>query len=213
MRSKQIIFIPLVVLLFTSCALGHRHNYHDTIANIAASGNITVALATHDQRQYILSGQSAPEYVGMRRGGFGNPFNITTVSGKPLAEDITTSICNSLSAKGYKAVAVSVVHSDTRDKVIEKMKQSESKRLLLVTLNEWQSDTSINTGLSYNVRLEVLDSNGHKLAEKIIKGDDNFRSSVWAWDPLAEGREAIHKAFKEKLEALLNSGEVLKTLQ
>ncbi len=210
MRLSHITFILLSIFLLTSCAVGNQHSYHDTIVNIAASGNITVAATTHDQRQHIVSGQSPPDYVGMQRGGFGNPFNVTTASGKPLAEDITTSICNSLSAKGYKAVAVSVIHTDSRNKIIEKMKQTKSKRLLLVTLNEWQSDTYTNTGLSYDIKLEVLDSSGHKLTEKIIKGDDNLGGS--AWNPPAHAREAIPKAFKEKLEALLNSEEILKTL-
>lgn len=210
MRLSHITFILLSIFLLTSCAVGNQHSYNDTIANIAASGNITVAATTHDQRQYTISGHSPPDYVGMQRGGFGNPFNVTTASGKPLAEDITTSICNSLSAKGFRAIAVNVAHSDNRNEVIAKLRESQSKRLLLLTLNEWQSDTYTNTGLSYDVKLEVLDSNGHKLSEKIIKGDDNLGGS--AWNPPAHAREAIPKAFKEKLEALLNSEEILKTL-
>jgi hypothetical protein len=91
-----------------------------------------------------------------------------------------------------------------------KMRETKGKRLLLLTLNEWQSDTYTNTGLSYDVKLEVLDSNGYKLTEKVIKGDDNLGGS--AWNPPSHAREVIPKAFKEKLEALLNSEEILKTL-
>lgn len=146
----------------------------------------------------------------MQRGGWGNPFNVTTASGKPLAEDITTSICNSLSSKGFKAVAVSVSYSDSRDKIMEKMREAQSERLLLLTLNEWYSDTYTNTGLSYDVKIEVFDTNGNRLAEKRTKGDDNLGGDFW--NPPAHAKEAIPKAFKEKLEALLNNEEILKTL-
>jgi hypothetical protein len=211
MRLMHKPFFLLIIFILSSCAVGNQHNYHDTIANITTTGSITVATATHDQRQHILSGQSPPNYVGMQRGGWGNPFNVTTASGKPLADDITTSICNSLSSKGFKAVAVSVSHSDSRDKIMEKMKEAESERLLLFTLNEWQSDTYTNTGLSYDVKIEVFNSNGKRLAEKSIKGDDNLGGSFM--NPPAHAKEVIPKAFREKIEVLLNSEDILKTLR
>jgi hypothetical protein len=211
MKLRHAIISLLSILILTSCAVGNQHSYHDTIANIAVSGNITVAATTHDQREYIVSGQSPLNYVGMQRGGFGNPFNVTTASGKPLAEDITTSICHSLSVKGFRAIAVNVAPSDNRNDVIAKLRTSESQRLLLLTLNELQSDTYSNVGFSYNMKLEVFDPNGNKLAEKSIKGDDSLGGS--AWNPPERARGVIPKAFKEKLEALLNSGEILKTLQ
>lgn len=93
---------------------------------------------------------------------------------------------------------------------MEKMREAQSERLLLLTLNEWYSDTYTNTGLSYDVKIEVFDTNGNRLAEKRTKGDDNLGGDFW--NPPAHAKEAIPKAFKEKLEALLNNEEILKTL-
>ena len=144
-------------------------------------------------------------------GAFGNPFSVTTVSGKTLAEDMTTSICNSLAARGFKTVAVIIPHSDSKDKVMEKMREQKSKRLLILSLNEWQSDTHINVGLAYDVRLEIFDAAGNKLAEKKLKGFDDLGQDFW--DPQGLAREAIPKAFKEKIAALLNNEDVLKSLR
>ena len=211
MEKKFILFVAAVLFVSILSGCGIHHSYHDTIANIAASGNITVTTTAHDQREYIVSGQSPTNYVGMQRGGFGNPVNVTTASGKPLAEDITTSICNSLSAKGFRATAVNVAYSNKRSDVIAQLRKSGSKRLLLLTLHEWQCDSLINAELSYDINLEVFDSSGIKLTEKSIKGNDDLGGNFW--NPKGYAQESVLKAFKEKLEALLNSGEILKTLQ
>ncbi len=39
------------------------------------TGTGKVAVATVDERPYVLNGKNPPTYVGIIRGGFGNPFN------------------------------------------------------------------------------------------------------------------------------------------
>ncbi len=213
-------FLLLGIFLLISCASGHKIKYDDAIANITASGSIKIAVTTHDQRQYILSGESTPDYVGLNRGGLSavpfKPHSVATESGKPLAEDITTSICNSLSAKGFKAVAINVTPFEVRDKILAKMKEVKGDRLLLLTLYEWQSDTYANTGLFYNMKLEVFDINGNRLTEKIMKGEDNisrddgyFSTSL----PIENMKIMIPKVFKDKIEVLLNNKDVVETLK
>jgi hypothetical protein len=207
-------FLLLGIFLLISCSAGHKIKYHDTIASISVSGSITIAVTTHDQRQYILSSQSNPDYVGLNRGGFGEPFNVKTESGKPLAEDITTAICNSLAAKGFKSVAVNAMPSEDKNKVLTKMKETKGERLLLLTLYEWQSDTHINTGLFYNMKLEVFDMNGNKLTEKIMKGEDNLGHGDDSFGLTIEKmKKIIPKVFKDKIELLLNNKDVVETLR
>lgn len=211
-------FLLLSIVLLISCFAGHKIKYVDAIATITASGSITVAVTTHDQRQYILSGESTPDYVGLNRGGASavpfKPQSVTTESGKPLAEDITTSICNSLAAKGFRAVAVNVMPSEDKNKILGKMKESKGDRLLLLTLYEWQSDTYNNTGLFYNMKLEVFDINGNKLTEKIMKGEDNIsRGDYTSLLAIDEMKKVIPKVFKDKIEVLLNNKDVVETLK
>lgn len=211
-------FLLLSILLLISCAAGHKIKYHDTVASISTSGSITIAVTTHDQREYILSGQSNPDYVGLNRAGFSlvpfKPQSITTESGKSLAEDITASICNSLAAKGFRAIAVNAMPSEDKNKILAKMKEIKGERLLLLTLYEWQSDTYVNTGLFYNVKLEIFDIHGNKLTEKIMKGEDNLGHGDDSFGlAIVKMQKIIPKVFKDKIEVLLNNKDVVETLK
>ena len=46
-------------MLAGGCAVGNQHVYHDGTAEIGASGNTTVAVATQDLRPYVASGEKA----------------------------------------------------------------------------------------------------------------------------------------------------------
>ena len=83
------------------CAAGNRHAYHETVAVLQASGSKTIAVATHDEREYVRSGHKRPNFVGLQRGGYGNPFNVTTASTHPLAQDMTDAIVEAQELESY----------------------------------------------------------------------------------------------------------------
>ena len=205
------IMFAMLFLFLAGCAVGVKHSYHDVSLDLANNGNFTVAVTTHDQRSYIVSGEKAPNFVGSQRGGYGNPFDVTTASGNALAKDMTNTIVRSLQAKGYDAVPVTVRPSESNEAVILTMLDESAYRSLMVTLIKWKSDTYQNTALLYNVRVEVLDQLGNILAEKSISGRDNLMGSFW--NPPEHARSAIPIAFKEKFETLLNSAEIADALQ
>lgn len=207
----SIIFLLSTGILASGCAVGNKYSYHDTVASIQASGSKTVGIATHDQREYILSGNKNPDFIGLQRGGFGNPFNVTTESEKPLAEDMTRTIAVSLSGKGFKAIPIMVLPSENQSAVLNKLKASAGEILILLTLNEWKSDTATNVALIYDVTLKVYDKSGNPVTEKSLKGKENLKGS--AWNPPAYAREHVPKAFKQKIEDLFNSPEISRTLQ
>src|SRR5262249_22765496 len=78
---------------------------------------------------------------------------------------------------------------------------------LLLVLNEWKSDTYINTDLTYNVTLSIIDSRGTVIAKVDMKGVDNSGGDFL--NPPAHSRTAILPAFKKKLEDLLNHPDVV----
>lgn len=214
MRSQYIGMCALVsfALLFSSgCAVGNKYNFRDVVADISYPGKAAVAVAVHDQREYVKSGAKPASFAGVQRGGFGNPFSVTTRSGRPLADDIAEVVAVSLAKKGYKAVSVTVSPSDPQNAVLARLKGGGSSRMILLTLNEWKSDTYQNVALRYDVRLKVFDKNGNVLAEKKIDGKDNLGGS--AWNPPAVARREVPRALKEKLERLLNSPNIAKALQ
>jgi hypothetical protein len=88
--------------------------------------------------------------------------------------------------------------------------QAGGDRVLLLTLKESKSDTYVGTGLLYDITLRVADRSGHGLAEKRLSGRDDLGAS--AWDPPGHACEAVPRAFKSKLEELLNDAAVTAAL-
>ena len=97
------LFLPVVAVLLTGCAIGNRYAYQSVVANPQLSGTTAVGVATHDQREYVRSGSKDPQFVGLQRGGFGNPFDVRTADDKPLADAMTTALVNTLNKKGFRA--------------------------------------------------------------------------------------------------------------
>jgi hypothetical protein len=201
----------LIGLLATGCAVGNRYAYDSMIVNAAASGMSTLGVATYDQREYVRSGDKAPQFVGLQRGGYGNPFDVKTANDEPLADNMTAVIVNSLRLKGFRTQAVVVTPSMSVSQVRDRLTALETERALLLTLHEWKSDTYMNVGLSYDVTLAVLERAGMVLAERRLSGRDNLGGSFW--NPPAHARDAVPRAFKAKIEELLNDAAVVAALR
>jgi hypothetical protein len=202
--------VVIAMLVLSGCAFGNRHAYHSVLATPALSGTAQVGIATHDQRPYVLSRNKDPQFVGLSRGGYGNPFDVRTADDAPLADGITQALTNSLRARGFRPVAVIVAASMSPSQVQERLAQAGGDRAVLLTLREWKSDTYVGTGLIYDVTLSVVDSSGRVLGEKTLNGRDDLGGNFW--DPPGHAREAVPRAFKGKLEDLLNDAAVTAAL-
>lgn len=198
--------LVMSVAVLSGCAVGQTFRYDQTPLDIKATGNTSVAVASVDKRPYVKSAEKDPNYVGNLRGGFGNPFNVTTESGKPLAEDMSSVICSSLKSKGFTCTPVSIAVNQPDSEVKSKLKATNADRLMQLTIEEWMSSTYTNTGLTYNISLIEMNRDGAVLAEKTLKGDDDLGGSFL--NPPAHAKEAVPQAYKAKLEALLNDAAV-----
>lgn len=206
-HSVRCLFAVCIAGLFMGCAVGQKYSYDTVISDLSASGNKTIGVATHDKRPYILSGEKDPDYVGTLRGGFGNPFNVNTESGRPFSDDISQSIASSLSKKGFKAITIVTLPKDSRENVMEKLKATYGENLILLTLHDWKSDAFANGSLRYSASLEVFDKHGINNAEAKITGEDDLGSAMYSQ------KKAVREAFKKKIEKLLNNPEVVQSLQ
>jgi hypothetical protein len=198
-------------LLFGACAVGNKHAYHSVVASVPSSGADQIAVATHDQRPYIISGNKAPQFVGLSRGGYGNPFDVTTEDGRSLAEDMTQAIVNSLNQKGYHSVPVVVTAADGAAVAREKLVQVDAERAVLLTLREWKSDTYVSTTITYDVTLTVLSRAGEVIGESRLQGEDNLGKDVI--NPPALAKKVTPAAFKAKLEQLFSEPTIVAALQ
>lgn len=205
------ISIAVSCLFLGACAVGNKHEYSGLAPDVIVQSSNSVAVGVHDQRPYVISGNKTGTFVGLSRGGFGNTFNITTASDKPLADDFRTTIAQVLKHNGVSVKEIAIRPTDSGPEARQALVTLKQARSLLLTLTEWKSDTYMGTSLEYDIRLVVLDSAGKELAEKTLRGSDNLGGNPI--NPPGHAKEVIPPAYKKKIEELLTSAEIKEALR
>lgn len=206
----RIIFLPIILsVLVGGCAIGNTHRYDLGDAAFKVKSDKSVAVASLDMRPYVRSGHKTASFVGLMRGGFGNPFDVTTGSGRPLAQDVTTSLVASFTKSNMKATAVNVAPTASESAARETLLKSGADRFILFLIREWKTDTFVNTGLIHDVSLKVLGKEGAELAEKTLKGREELGGLMVP----ADARGHAEKAFRRKLEEAVNDPRVTEALR
>jgi hypothetical protein len=213
MRKSFLTFLLFLAFLIQGCAVGNVYKMSDVKATLQASPpkNNSVAVATLDRRDVIVSQRCPPTYIGMQRAGLGNPWRVNTASGLPLSEDVTRAISESLAIRGYRAIPVNVSYDLTEQQVKELLIRKEADRSIFVMIRQWESDTYTNIGLTYDMSLMVFGLNQVLLAETSVADTKTISGSFW--DPPAAAKEKVPEAFRAVLEALLNDPKVIAALQ
>jgi hypothetical protein len=206
----RIVLIVLAALAASGCAVGNMHNY-TMEPSLTAQGALTVAVATQDARPYVVNREKTANFVGLQRGGFGNPFDVTTESGRPLADDFSAAVTAALSRRGFKATAVSVAPSAALPDVRALAAGARAERVALLSLHEWKADTYTNVALHHEVVLRVFDAAGTLLAQARVAGNDNLGGSVW--NPPEHAKGAVPAAYRKKLEELFSNEAVVRSLR
>ena len=94
MQKKSNFYSVLIVvcsLYLSGCAVGNKYKIEDSKIQFTSTGSSTVSVGALDQRPYVIEKTSPVTYIGMVRGGFGNPFNATTNNGLPFSDNISKS--------------------------------------------------------------------------------------------------------------------------
>jgi hypothetical protein len=201
----------LLSLLLSACAIGNRYDYQSVRAAVPADATkSTIAIAAVDLRPDLLSKDVASSYVGMTRGGFGNPFRVATKSGKPLAEDFARSIAGSLDAAGGKARAVSGFPVSDPAAALAALRTSGASHLVLITIKQWESDTLINTELTFDLTVQVYSPTGALLATATSAGTRSLGGSMF---PVMHAREQLLSEAAKILSALLETPQIARSLK
>lgn len=208
-KLRRCVLLVFLGCLVSGCAIGNTHRYDLGDATFELESDKTVAVTAVDVRPYVRSGEKTPDFVGLMRGGFGNPFDITTDSGRPLADDVTTSIVKSLKVSNVGALEVTVPPGADVAEARKTLLAADADRFAMLLVREWKSDTYFNTGLLYDLSLRVLQQDGTLIVEKTVSGDDNLGASGVP----ADARVNTEKAFRQKLEAVFGDPGVVSALQ
>jgi hypothetical protein len=197
-----------VVTVLGGCAFGRTYSYADApvaLQGVSSSGAVTVAV--QDERAYVLSGGKSERFVGLMRGGFGNPFDVNTSSGGPLAGEIRDAIVRAMKARGIDARPVDAPLRDSMVAVKRRLAEPKPYRAVLVTLHEWKSDTMMSTDLHYDATLMVFDASGTQLASSSVKGLDNLGNLGLS------PNEGISRASARKLDQLFDDEKIVAALK
>jgi len=202
---RGIVGVVMVAALAGGCAVGQQITYTSQVPRIRSPGPVKVAVAVQDARQEVRFGTKSPNFCGMFRGGFGNPFDVTTASNRPLATDFADVIGRGLAAAGMYVAPVPAAPNQQDAETVRGLASQGADRALLIQIAQWKSDTYQNTSLEYFVTARVLDAQGRLLGEDQITGKDSLGG---AWNPGAHAKEVVPLAYREGLERLLNSPRI-----
>lgn len=195
------------MLQLTACVGGQDLGHAPLDLKMGTSGK--VAVGVQDQRPAVLDKSANENYVGMVRGGFGNPFHASTKSKRPLADEMAVPLTEALKKRGANAYSVRLAPSLTRDQVVSLLRNGKPDKLLLLTLKDWETDTYYGSELRYDAEMKVLGKSGDVLASKTIKGTDQLGSGFW--NPQGVAQEQAPLTFKKKMEELYD-GDIAKAL-
>ena len=196
----------LAIVALSGCAVGQKFSYADSSINVASVGTArSAAVAVLDQREYVKSGKKSESFVGLSRGGYGNPFDVSTKSGGSMSSDMAASIAAALQARGLTVQTVGVRPDDGPERARQALLRSGSDRLLLFTLTEWKTDTMMRTGLDFDVTLDVLDRSGAALAQSHVSGKEVSGSSILSAEKDAQAWFAAKVAELIRDEAVANA--------
>ncbi len=134
--------------------------------NVSSCANVYV----QDLRPYIVSKDKKPDFLGIIRGGYGNPTNFTTSSGEPLAGQLGLAIKSSLASDSAQ---VELKSGDTQKT------SSEGCRTLVLTMKEWKIDAMKNANFGVDANMEVYSNTGKLLASDNVERKKKFKQGYF----------------------------------
>ena len=181
-------------------SLGQKVDFAAGCPLIEYETDSTIAVGVHDQRLHVINGEKSSNYVGTVRAGLGLPSKVITTSGKPLADDITLAIVSGFMHMGIKAqsTTTAITFLDSHQGALEKLKKLGQKRIILLTLREWLSDTYGNTGFRINAQLQVYNEEGKEIAIRSVNNLESFNGWVGVFScPVCTGGSYLSRLLND----------------
>ena len=205
---KNCVFV-LLVLLVSGCAVGNKYNYQASSISLPmkTESSDVLVLLVRDLRPYILNGEKAPDFVGLQRGGFGNPFDVTTVSGKPMATEMTAAIADGLANSGYRVVEVFGDHDMAA--LVARAASEAASRIVVLRVKEWKSDIMMSITMHCDMTLAVYQADGGLLAENSARFTQSAGGAQMGGN---KNSQSVTKEFAKQIGYLFNEASVREAL-
>jgi hypothetical protein len=208
MRYRNVSVLLLALAIIGGCAVGNKYDYGSVTVALPVKGNGALAVGVVENRPYVLNGQKHSDFIGIQRGGFGNPFEVTTSTGNPLADDMAKSLAVALTNSGF-TVSTLGIQSPDEAVIATTIARDGRPRNIILTVNEWKTDVMMRIRVLYDLELKVADNTGRVLAINSLKGDEVIGGGGF------EGQNArsASSAFETKIGRLFNSPEIIAALE
>lgn len=208
MKSLRFVVVLSFLLMIAGCAVGNRYDYRESNISLPLNGSGDLSSGVIDMRSYVMSGEKSPEFIGLQRGGFGNPFEVKTSSGKPLADDFNNALSQALLKAGYNVRQLYFSSPDS-SVVTSVISENGSEKNVVLYVTEWKTDVMMNMRLIFDLVLKVYDKKGELLAKNQLEGDEKISGAGFE----SQNSKTAAAAFETKIGRLFNNPEILDALK
>jgi hypothetical protein len=197
----------LVFLFFTGCVISQKTNYTDGFYEIKlpiTRNYYDIVLVVQDKRPYVLDGSFSPSYCGTLQALNGISYPLHTLSDKPLTDDLAILLEKALE-KNSLNVELQFAKPIQEIEEIYSTSKTLNKRLLILILRDWQTDTFVNSDFIYNFNLLVINDQG----KKIFEINSQAKKRIYA---PGNGTPTLKEQIESVFEGVFNSPEILKAI-
>lgn len=204
-------FLPPLALLLTlgACLGGTTYEFAAVEPVLTVSSERTVSASVIDQRPYVVNGEKSPRFAGTARGRMGETVNISTASGRPLAEELTDAVVRALGRQGIAVSALPLPKGTPEEAVLGAFQAQGTDRLLVVRMHEWQTKAYTRVTSRWDLEAIVYDRSGGILARRATRGSQQLGTTNLRGD---SSRIAVGQVSR-KLSDLLNEPAITTALK
>lgn len=162
-------------------------------SEIATGPNVAVHVEVEDRRTFVVDGDRDPAYLGLWRGGYGVPFDVTTESERSLADLIQQDLVRELDALGFRTDA------------------DPPAPLLLVAIQQWKFDEY--WGFWCEMDVAVFDANGERAASWEFRRKTALYERSWGGSAESAWGHQLRGLYGDSLKAIVRENpEIMSAL-
>ena len=208
MNIFKLLGMSFVILALSGCAVGNQYDYRSADVSLPVTGAGELGVGVVDNRSYVLSGDKDPNFIGVQRGGFSNPFNVKTVSGQSLTDDLAVSLEKSLRKSGFTVTSLAIPSAEPSIVASTVAENGKSKNIVL-TVTEWKTDIYLKMSLHFNLLLQVISNEGATVAENRTQGNEIIGGGGLE----SQNAKTAMAAFETKIGRLFNNEAIIDALR